>query len=308
MLTLGDYIYIEKNGNIKQIHIKFKTVRYIRKFDHTMISPLFIVVLNKMMSKYEIYEIKTLNKIFSFENNCTISKILLILRKILIFNIDSSITVCDVDKLELTTYDCPIKITNLCYSIHCKTIIILQPQFNYILVSFDEFIDCLKTGKFIHKQIINSIYGTHFIKNNKEIISIISGITTKIIIRDMSFNCKYNINVDYIDFNTMKINVFDDVAFVWNENVIVVIDGLNVWSLPNDRKLISFNEEYGIFIDNRRQFYKYCDKKLIRYELEYDYWRDVDKPTLIVDIMEVLMLCNVFTYDVINEIYKVWWQ
>jgi len=122
---------------------------------------------------------------------------------------------------------------------------------------------------------------------------------------DLDFKREIILDVEIfcVCFNQNRIAVKDDIIYLWDNSKILVIDNNVISCIKNVYKVQLYNLFYGLFINNKLKQYKIHKNKLVRYRHKYDLWCDINKPSIIELILNVLMVLMLFPEDVCNVLY-----
>jgi len=319
MISIGNYLYRVTNNQIQKINIKTRTKKLIT-FERShfrryiRITSKYIVHIIYVGKGYSV-------KIFDTENRNLVTEYVFF--KIAIC--DPRIVILDNFLVFFGSYK------NMIYDLNTGSLIVQKNSIgavdilillNQILIisknklfhckSVPECIDILKGNIIKHSSIIENY--CYFHVDMKVIIGIhtIFGYVHNMEIYNEKLELEYQINILHqkiyrhmseTDAGIMNIVVIENIIYFWDHQKILAINGSKITIIKSGQN-IAYNSYHNCFVGNDLTLFKIVDNKMVRYKIQSDYWRDANISDITETIMQILIVCDIFPCDVLNNIYQ----
>jgi len=308
MYSLGNKIYFVTRNTIRELDIKFggqqiyvyDIIHYMFNYKHlAVLTRLNIIVLFDGTNKREI-KIHPISSIIEWNFYSVVNNMLIIRHSYGVYKI------YDFDGNLIETrennYD------SIYFSPNCQKMLAVINCQHVVVPNFlnsstrtvtnthnlgqcpiywrneDELLKLYRYGPFLVK--------LEIIDSNANIIKIID-------VSKFCFVWKYSQNC------IGNIKIIDKTIYLWDDCKILVIDPFyNINCIDNMYQVCTYNTYHNAFIDNGMRLYKLSGNQLVRYNLVYDYWWDVEIPNYVNEIIQTLIELELFPHDIINVVYQ----
>jgi len=171
------------------------------------------------------------------------------------------------------------------------------------VLPFDVFCK-LHVNEWNWKQLSFTIYEW---KNDDEIIALRYNelqLLDKITFFDTNLIPEKNLNMIGYQISSVTSHkyVYND-HFIICYSKILIIDSQYRRIQINSKDIIGYCSKYDVYINDRHKLFKTNDVEMIEYVPKYDFWNNTDIPSIVEDIIDVIVFLGWFPPDVIGQLY-----
>jgi len=141
---------------------------------------------------------------------------------------------------------------------------------------------------------------------NGQLVAILQG--------DLNYVCAFNFYnlelklVHTVDnfkhkFTLNNLSVSGNKIYAWNERHIMIYIDHVVW-IKNRIGITIYNQYHDIFLNNKGHMFQIINYVIVPFCFQYDIWRDVDPPVMIINCIDVLIELELFPAEICNIVYK----
>jgi len=130
---------------------------------------------------------------------------------------------------------------------------------------------------------------------------------SRIVFYDLDFKIKAIVDLFEHKMTTDNF-VFCNDIYIWNKNVVLIIDVQNkLTKINNTIGVMTYNMYHNAFVTNKLKLYQIRNNVFVKYVIKYNFWQDIPlMPFAIYDLFEVLLELELFPNEIINEIYRLY--